>query len=336
MQLASRIVLRSSLLALFASILVSVATPAIACRVILEEDRVQIELVAGANPVTPTLWLTEFEAAYESGDVARYAACLAPEFRFHFGDEENRRRRPGGWPLPDELASFTNIHRGVVREDGTRLPRALAVDVAVTGVRVLADPDHPNSDDHVLVWVGAATLDLQFEGGGRAHDVAPHAFHLVRGRALGLADARRERWFARVWIERPQLPDAALAAEVDDDCGCTKEGEAGGSGKDVLTEVALAAALPRGGRLWPNPAHSARGVTFGYDAESAEAEARLSIFDVSGRRIAELGPVRGGPGRRTLAWDGRDAGGRAAPAGVYFVRAQLAGAEFRHRVILID
>jgi hypothetical protein len=50
------------------------------------------------------------------------------------------------------------------------------------------------------------------------------------------------------------------------------------------------------------------------------ADIDLSIFDVSGRRVATVvrGPVEGG--RHAVAWDGRTDGGERAASGVYFAR----------------
>jgi quinoprotein glucose dehydrogenase len=56
---------------------------------------------------------------------------------------------------------------------------------------------------------------------------------------------------------------------------------------------------------------------------------RLDIVDATGRRVrAWEGPLEGG-----LVWDGRDAAGRPAPAGVYLVRARVAGREHGLRAV---
>ena len=53
--------------------------------------------------------------------------------------------------------------------------------------------------------------------------------------------------------------------------------------------------------------------------------AEVSVFDVSGRLVRTV--VRGeyGAGYHTVAWDGKDAGGRRVAAGIYFLRAESAG-----------
>lgn len=52
----------------------------------------------------------------------------------------------------------------------------------------------------------------------------------------------------------------------------------------------------------------------------AAGDARVSVFDVSGRLVAELQSGPQDAGEHLLQWDGRDAGGQRAPQGLYFVR----------------
>ena len=55
------------------------------------------------------------------------------------------------------------------------------------------------------------------------------------------------------------------------------------------------------------------------------ARVELSVFDPRGHRVAVLhrGPVDAGP--FSAAWDGRDDGGRAVPAGLYLFRLAAVG-----------
>lgn len=85
----------------------------------------------------------------------------------------------------------------------------------------------------------------------------------------------------------------------------------------------LPGAVPDGGlpspagrmAVWPNPA--SRRATLDWEGP-ADLTARLVIFDVAGRNVADLGTVRGAASR---AWDLRDAAGRRVPPGLYFARA---------------
>ena len=77
-------------------------------------------------------------------------------------------------------------------------------------------------------------------------------------------------------------------------------------------------------RAAPNPAASTVRLTLRRAVAAASAaEDGVRIFDVAGRQVRrlELAAV-GGAGETTVAWDGRDAAGRAVPAGLYFARAR--------------
>lgn len=88
--------------------------------------------------------------------------------------------------------------------------------------------------------------------------------------------------------------------------------------------LAGAAAVPPGAharraalRIAPDPARGAVSIAAADVPAAWSADpARLEIVDVGGRTVRVLS----GPLGRTFAWDGRDAGGRAVPAGVYLHR----------------
>jgi hypothetical protein len=64
---------------------------------------------------------------------------------------------------------------------------------------------------------------------------------------------------------------------------------------------------------------SGRGLVFNVDAAGA-ARARVTVLDMRGLVLSNrVSPVNGG----VLAWDGRGAGGRNAPSGIYAVRLSL-------------
>ncbi len=84
--------------------------------------------------------------------------------------------------------------------------------------------------------------------------------------------------------------------------------------------------------VWPNPARGAVRVDCVLPRPGL---ADLSVFDAQGRRVASLlrGTFEAGP--RSVAWDGRDATGRRAAAGLYFVRLQTADGTATKRVALV-
>jgi hypothetical protein len=83
-----------------------------------------------------------------------------------------------------------------------------------------------------------------------------------------------------------------------------------------------------------------RGTRGGYEISFAAGEgvgARAAVYDVAGRKVADLGAGIGGAsfgGRRAFRWDGRDASGTPVARGIYFVRAEaggrVAGAKLAH------
>jgi len=92
-----------------------------------------------------------------------------------------------------------------------------------------------------------------------------------------------------------------------------------------VTQTAVPGAGPLAlalGPAAPNP-FSAR-TSFAL-ALPAAAAVSMSIVDVQGRLVRSLLEGALSAGSHALHWDGRDAQGQAAPAGVYFVRANIGG-----------
>ena len=78
--------------------------------------------------------------------------------------------------------------------------------------------------------------------------------------------------------------------------------------------------LPAATRLYapfPNPLRG--GTTVRFDL-ARRAEARLDVFDLSGRRVTMLRQGSFAPGRYAVAWDGHGEQGAALKPGLYFVR----------------
>ena len=79
-----------------------------------------------------------------------------------------------------------------------------------------------------------------------------------------------------------------------------------------------------------------RSVTLRYSLPQA-ATVRLAVYDASGRVVRELansGPERVAPGVYSAGWDGRDAGGRQAAAGVYFYRLETSLGELSQKAVM--
>ncbi len=84
---------------------------------------------------------------------------------------------------------------------------------------------------------------------------------------------------------------------------------------------------------WPNPFNPT--TTIAYELP-APATVTLAVYDAAGRRVRTL--VAGefvAAGHHEVAWDGRDAGGRLAAAGVYLCRLRAGAAVRTQRMTLL-
>ena len=92
--------------------------------------------------------------------------------------------------------------------------------------------------------------------------------------------------------------------------------------------TALRLAAPR-----PNPLKAGETV-FGFELPRATG-VDLALFDAAGRRVATLVAADYAAGRWSARWDGRDASGRRAPAGVYLARLITALGVRNARLVLL-
>jgi FlgD Ig-like domain len=95
-----------------------------------------------------------------------------------------------------------------------------------------------------------------------------------------------------------------------------------------LEEVAGAPILfaPR-----PNPFTSRVAIEFHV---ATGTQAALEVFDVSGRRLAELSRGMVASGRHLVEWDGRDATGNRLQAGVYLVELRAGSTRSSRKIVL--
>jgi hypothetical protein len=100
----------------------------------------------------------------------------------------------------------------------------------------------------------------------------------------------------------------------------------------LSTDVPVASATATLSLSAPVPNPSRTLARFSIELARA-ARIDLAIFDPAGRRIATLMSGTMDAGRRETAWNGEDASGRRAPAGVYYVRAATPGAVMTRRLV---
>ncbi len=83
----------------------------------------------------------------------------------------------------------------------------------------------------------------------------------------------------------------------------------------------------------PNPSRGAARFAL---ALPGAGTAEVTVFDAAGRRVRSLFSGAAGPGSLPLAWDGLDARGHRAGAGVYFLHARASGSTVTRRLVRVD
>jgi hypothetical protein len=150
--------------------------------------------------------------------------------------------------------------------------------------------------NHALWWMPPATLRLG------AVSVSPA--DPTRRDVAGDPQVLRVE-FDLIAVGAPDLGAAILSVEGFGDCVAA----------DVITAALEVPVVPNAGlRALPSVMRTATRLEL---ARAAERAGSVSIYDVTGRRVRELGL---GAGATEVGWDGRGAGGSPVPAGVYLAR----------------
>ena len=82
---------------------------------------------------------------------------------------------------------------------------------------------------------------------------------------------------------------------------------------------------------WPNPANPRVSVAFSL---ARAAQVSLAIWDVRGRRVADLADGRYGDGEHVFVWAGVDDAGRSVPSGAYLARLVGPGTVRVQKIVL--
>jgi flagellar hook assembly protein FlgD len=80
----------------------------------------------------------------------------------------------------------------------------------------------------------------------------------------------------------------------------------------------------------PNPFSSSTRIDYSL---ATAGSADLSVYDVTGRRVATLVHGEAGAGLHSATWTGRSTDGRTVPAGVYNAVLQTASGRITHRIV---
>jgi subtilisin-like proprotein convertase family protein len=212
-----------------------------------------------------------------------------------------------GLPIPDNDPS------------GVTSSIDIASDVPITEVAVFIDITHTYIGDLVIDLTSPAgtTVRLHSFGGGSADDLVgwfPDDLTPVQSLDAFLAQNPAGTWTLRVADRGPydygtlnawgiRLAEPMDITEVSDE------------GRELPRAVALEGNVP-------NPFNPRTEIRFGLPRE---CNVDLSVFDLRGRRVAELIDDLLPAGHHAVAWDGTDdAGGRVA-SGTYFCRLRADG-----------
>ncbi|HET9235120.1 MAG TPA: FlgD immunoglobulin-like domain containing protein [Candidatus Eisenbacteria bacterium] len=100
--------------------------------------------------------------------------------------------------------------------------------------------------------------------------------------------------------------------------------------------VALAGSTPVTRVVMPSQPNPFRlSTVIRYSVGDAPSHVQIAVFDPSGRRVRTLVNEMQGPGSHVATWDGRREDGTRAAAGVYFMKADVAGQQASERLILL-
>jgi len=83
----------------------------------------------------------------------------------------------------------------------------------------------------------------------------------------------------------------------------------------------------------PNPARNGAELEFMLPADGPAA---VAVFDLSGRRVAELASGWRTAGRHHVRWDGKDAGGARVAAGIYLVELAAGGTRSTRKLTITE
>ncbi|MFN8177640.1 MAG: FlgD immunoglobulin-like domain containing protein [bacterium] len=108
------------------------------------------------------------------------------------------------------------------------------------------------------------------------------------------------------------------------------------TGGSIVDAPAVGAPLPKEFELSaPRPNPSRGGTSVELAVPSGAGKATVAVYDLAGRRVRSLVDGEATAGRRVLTWDGLDASGKRAAAGVYFVKLEAPNVVQTKKVTLL-
>jgi hypothetical protein len=100
--------------------------------------------------------------------------------------------------------------------------------------------------------------------------------------------------------------------------------DAGQGSQEDRRDIVVAHRVPEVGlRAWPNPLRPGQTLTLDW---SASSPLDLSVYDLAGEKVADLGTWAHGP----LQWSPKSASGQPLAGGIYFLQAAVPGQRPAH------
>jgi len=249
-------------------------------------------------------------------------------------------------PVDDSQMHACLWRNGTVTDLGTLGGWAsYAYDINDNGKVVGWSLEDPNVISHAFEWSEGVMIDLGSLGGKYSAAFAINLSGLAAGVSSDTADVNH----AVIW-EGGQIQDLnaliapgsgwflSSASDVNDQGQIVGYGTYQGATRAFLLSPlpALDAPQPKAALSFagatPNPAPGAATFRFSLDQT---AHVRLRIYDVRGRLIASLADREFGAGPGVVAWDGREATGALAGAGLYWARFEAGARAFTRSFALL-
>jgi hypothetical protein len=83
---------------------------------------------------------------------------------------------------------------------------------------------------------------------------------------------------------------------------------------------------------YPNPFNSQTTISFSL---ANDCQARLSIYDITGRLVAKISDEKMQASQHNVIWDGHNFEGKTLSSGVYFARLEAGNSVYNHRLLLL-
>ena len=281
-------------------------------------------------------WYDRRDAAY--GDSVNAYAAVSRDGGVTFGPDMRLSSRSSAWVgteglyfpiLPgvlvgDRIAIAAGDSYGVVAwtdfrrwPEGSDIYAARIVDIP-TAVEAVSDLSaEPVADGVRLTW---SVNDARALGGLRLHRAREGGPEIVLPDAERLPSREGRQEYLDTTTEPGQTYTYRL--EVLGAAGSQWLGPV-----TVQTPARIASLTWRA--AWPNPFARRTSVKLAVPRASTGA---VRVFDVQGKEVRTLAEGLFQPGERTIEWDGRDASGGTAAAGLYFISAQVGTENARLRV----